>query len=106
MEKNKVTINIRNQQYTVISEESPEDIKLLADVVDTKLSEIMGASSRISLTEALVLVSLDLANGMKKSADIVSKYKSEMSGYLEDVEKVTIERDKYKRELDKIKGKQ
>lgn len=106
MTKNKVTINIRNQQYTVISEETPEDIKLLADVVDTKLGEIMGSGSRISLTEALVLVSLDLANGMKKSADIISKYKSEMAGYLEDVEKATIERDKYKRELDKIKGKQ
>ena len=104
MEKNKVNITIRNQQYTVISDESPEDIKLLSEVVDKKLAEIMGGS-RISLTEALVLVSLDLANGMKKSADIVSKYKNEMAGYLEDVEKVTIERDKLKRELDKIKGK-
>mgnify|MGYP003314068163 CR=1 FL=1 len=106
MEKNKVTINIRNQQYTVISEETPDDVMLLADVVNTKLGEIMDSGARISLTEALVLVSLDLANGMKKGADIVSKYKNEMSGYLEDVEKVTIERDKYKRELDKIKGKQ
>ena len=105
MEKNKVSITIRNQQYTVISEESPEDIKLLSEVVDKKLSEIMGAGGRISLTEALLLVSLDLANGMKKSADIISKYKSEMAGYLEDVEKATIERDKYKRELDKIKAK-
>ena len=84
MEKNKVTITIRNQQYTVVSEESPQDIKLLSEVVDKKLGEIMGTGGRISLTEALVLVSLDLANGMKKSADIVSKYK---------------------RELDKIKGK-
>ena len=105
MEKNKVNITIRNQQYTIVSEESPEDIKLLSEVVDKKLGEIMGAGGRISLTEALVLVSLDLANGMKKSADIVSKYKSEMAGYLEDVEKATIEIDKYKRELDKIKGK-
>ena len=104
MEKNKVNITIRNQQYTVISDETPDDIMLLSEVVDKKLSEIM-TGSRISLTEALVLVSLDLANGMKKSADIISKYKSEMAGYLEDVEKATIERDKYKRELDKIKGK-
>ena len=104
MEKNKVNITIRNQQYTVISDETPDDIMLLSEVVDKKLSEIM-TGSRISLTEALVLVSLDLANGMKKSADIVSKYKNEMAGYLEDVEKVTIERDKLKRELDKIKGK-
>ncbi len=105
MEKNKVNITIRNQKYTVVSDEAPEDIKLLSDVVDKKLSDLMGPGSRISLTEALVLVSLDLANGMKQSADIVAKYKSEMAGYLEDVEKVTIERDKYKRELDKIKGK-
>ena len=104
MEKNKVNITIRNQQYTVISDETPDDIMLLSEVVDKKLSEIM-TGSRISLTEALVLVSLDLANGMKKSADIVSKYKNEMAGYLEDVEKVTIERDNLKRELDKIKGK-
>ena len=105
MEKNKVDITIKNQTYTVISEESPADIKLLAEVVDKKVSEIMGASSKISLTQALVLVSLDLANGMKKSADVVAKYKNDMAGYLEDVEKVTIERDRLKRELDKIKGR-
>lgn len=105
MEKNKVNITIRNQSYTIISDESPADIRLLADVVDKKLGEIMDNGGRTSLIEALVLVSLDLANGMKKSADIVAKYKSEMAGYLEDVEKATIERDKYKRELDKIKGK-
>ena len=105
MDKNKVDITIRNQTYTVISDETPEDIRLLADVVDTKVNEVMGSSSRISITQALVLVALDLANGMKKSADVVNKFKSEMAGYLEDVEKVTIERDKYKRELDKLKGK-
>ena len=105
MEKNKVDITIKNQIYTVISDESPADIRLLADVVDKKVTEIMAASSKISLTQALVLVSLDLANGMKKSADVVAKYKSDMAGYLEDVEKVTIERDRLKRELDKIKGK-
>ena len=105
MDKNKVDITISNQTYTVISDETPEDIRLLADVVDKKVSEVMGSSSRISITQALVLVALDLANGMKKSADVVNKFKSEMAGYLEDVEKVTIERDKYKRELDKLKSK-
>ncbi|MBR3767813.1 MAG: cell division protein ZapA [Clostridia bacterium] len=104
MEKNKVTITIRNQKYTVISSEAPDDIKALADKVDKKLSEIM-TSSRLTLAEALVLASLDLANEARINEQTVNKLKSEMAGYLEDAEKAMIERDKLKRELAKIKDK-
>ena len=105
MEKNKVTISVRNQKYTVIATESPEDIKALASVVDAKVSALMGPGSRISLTEALVLTALDIANEARHSEELVMKLKGEMAGYLEDVEKVMIERDKLKRELEKLKGK-
>ncbi len=104
MEKNKVTITISNQKYTVVSNETPEAIKTLADSVDKKVSSII-SSSRVSLTEALVLTALDLANEMKEHEKTVEKMRSDMAGYLEDVEKAVIERDKLKRELDKIKGK-
>ena len=105
MEKNKVPISVRNQKYTVIATESPEDIKALASVVDAKVSALMGPGSRISLTEALVLTALDIANEARHSEELVMKLKGEMAGYLEDVEKVMIERDKLKRELEKLKGK-
>ena len=104
MEKNKVTITISNQKYTVVSNETPDEIKALADSVDKKVSSII-SSSRVSLTEALVLTALDLANEMKEHEKTVEKMRSDMAGYLEDVEKAVIERDKLKRELDKIKGK-
>lgn len=105
MEKNKVSITVRNQKYTVISSETPEDIKALGDIVDKKVSSIMAPGSRLSLNEALVLTALDLANEAKEQEKTVMKLRSEMAGYLEDVEKVMIERDKLKRELDKLKGK-
>ena len=105
MEKNKVTITVRNQKYTVISSEAPEVVKALADTVDSKVSSLMGFGSKLSLNEALVLTALDLANEIKESEKTVSKLRSEMAGYLEDVEKVMIERDKLKRELEKLKGK-
>ena len=105
MEKNKVSITIRNQKYTVISNEAPEDVKALGDIVDKKVSALMGIGSRLSLNEALVLTALDLANESKEHEKAVMKLRSEMAGYLEDVEKVTMERDKLKRELDKLKGK-
>lgn len=104
MEKSKVSITISNQKYTVVSDESPEDVKALAKVIDKKTSEIMKHSG-VSLTEALILTSLELANIAKESEKIVTKFKNEMASYLEDVEKVTIERDKLQRELDKLKKK-
>lgn len=105
MEKNKVEISVGNQKYTIISTEAPDDIKALADTVDKKLSALMGPGSRLSLTEALVLVSLDIANELKAQESTVLKLRGEMADYLEDAEKAMIERDKYKRELDKLKGK-
>ena len=105
MEKNKVEISVGNQKYTIISTEAPEDIKALASTVDKKLSALMSQSSRLSLTEALVLVSLDIANELKAQESTVQKLRSEMADYLEDAEKAMMERDKYKRELDKIKSK-
>lgn len=105
MEKNKVEITVSNQKYTIISTEAPEDIKALADTVDKKVSELMRHGPRLSLTEALVLTALDLANESKENAGTVKKLRGDMAGYLEDAEKAMMERDKYKRELDKIKGK-
>ncbi len=104
MEKNKVSVTIKNQKYTIISSETPEHIKALAFTVDEKLSSLM-ASSRLTLTEALVLTALDLANEAAEQEKTVTRLKREMAGYLEDVEKAAMERDKYKRELDKLKAK-
>ena len=100
MDKNKVSITIGNQKYTILASESPDEIKALADKVDKKLSELMNFS-RVSFTEALVLTALDLANEAANNEKEVARLRSDMAAYLEDVEKVTIERDKYKRELDK-----
>lgn len=104
MEKNKVNINIGNQKYTVISSETPEAVTALADTVNEKLNGLL-SSSRVSFTEALVLTALDLASEAQANEKEVSRLRNDMAAYLEDVEKVTIERDKLKRELDKLKNK-
>ena len=103
--KNKVEINIGNQQYTIISEEPAEEIEALAAQINGKLSEIMG-NARLSLTQALVLTALDLANDVKKQEAVAEKFKSEIADYLDDAAKAMEERDRYKRELDKLKAKQ
>ena len=103
-EKNRVEINVGNQHYTILSEEPAEKIEALAGQINDRLNEIM-QDPRLSLTQALVLVSLDLANNVQKQAELTEKYKSEIADYLNDAANAMSERDKYKRELEKIKTK-
>ena len=103
--KNKVEITIGNQHFAILTEEPVEKIEALAAQINDRLSEIT-ADGRLSMTQALVLVSLDLANNVQKQAELTEKYKSEIADYLEDAAKAMSERDKYKRELDRLKGKQ
>ena len=102
--KSKVEISIRNQSYTIVSSEKPENVLALANELNEKLSEIM-TGANISLTQGLVLAALDFANEAKQNKETAEKYKSEIADYLEDAEKAMTQRDKYKRELDKLKGK-
>ena len=75
----------------------------LAADIDKRVSDIMDSSERISLTQALVLTSLDLADELKKNKAETEKLRDEIGDYLEDAEKAKTERDKYKRELSKLR---
>lgn len=103
--KNKVEITIGKQSYSILSEEPTEKIEALAAQINDRLNEIM-QDGRLSTTQALVLVALDLANNVQKQAELTEKYKSEIADYLNDAANAMSERDKYKRELDRLKGKQ
>lgn len=103
-EKNKVEITVGNQHYTILSDEPAEKIEGLASQINDRLNELM-ADGRLSLTQALVLVALDLANNVSKQAELTEKYKSEIADYLNDAANAMSERDKYKRELDRLKEK-
>lgn len=102
MEKNKVDITVCNQKYTIISDEPAENILALSAELNTTLEELMSAG-RINVNQALILACLDSASRAKELGKTVEKYKAEISDYLEDAEKAMTERDKYKRELEKLK---
>ena len=102
MEKSKVEITIRNQSYTILTDDEPEKVLALANGLNTMLDSIMG-SGKVSLTQALVLAALDLADKAKTYKTLSDKYKSEIADYLQDAERAMTERDRYKRENDKLR---
>ena len=57
--KQKYTITISDVQMNVISDESPEAVEALVGLVDRKMREITGSSSRLPKSEAALLCALD-----------------------------------------------
>ncbi|MCH5198042.1 MAG: cell division protein ZapA [Oscillospiraceae bacterium] len=102
MDKHKVDIVIKNQNYTIVTDTSPEEVIALSNGINSMLDEIM-ASGKVTLTQALVLVSLDLAEKAKGFKEQADDYKSRIADYLEDAERAMTERDRYKRENEKLK---
>ena len=104
MEKNKVEITVRNQNYTIISDEPAENIIAIANELNAALDSLM-SSGKISVTQGLILACLDFASQAKTQGALAEKYKAEIASYLEDTEKAMSERDKYKRENERLKEK-
>ena len=102
MEKSKVEITVKGQTYTIITDDAPEKVLALANDLNTTLDNIM-SSGKVTLTQALVLTALDLADKAKTYKTLSDKYKSEIADYLEDAERAMTERDRYKRENEKLR---
>ncbi|MBQ7689456.1 MAG: cell division protein ZapA [Clostridia bacterium] len=103
MAKQKVEITIRNQNYTLLTDVSPAKVVAIAEGLDQKLDEIMTAAPRITLNQALILTAMDLAQTAAEQKAAADKLKAEIGDYLEDAEKAMTERDKFKRENEKLK---
>ena len=104
MENTRVEITVRNQNYTIISDEPEENVIALANELNTALDEIM-ASGKVTSTQGLILACLGFASEAKKQRTLAEKYKAEIADYLDDAAKAMTERDKYKRENEKLKEK-
>ena len=102
MEKKKIEITIRNQSYTVITDDAPEKLLALAQGLDEMLENIMTASPRITYNQALVLAALQLAQTAAEQKAVADKLKAEIGDYLQDAERAMTERDRYKRENEKL----
>ena len=104
MEKQKVEIRVGGQSYTLLTDESPEAVRKLAEAVNKKLNALM-ANGRVSMNQALILAAMELAQEAETQRAAAEKLKAEIGDYLEDAERAMTERDQYKRENDKLREK-
>ena len=75
--KNKTTVTICGQDYTMVGVESPEHIKRVAIYVDRKMEETM-LTYRLSQPMAAVLTALNLADELMQAQDENTRLRKEL----------------------------
>lgn len=103
MEKTVHKLVIAGEEYRIVSDESAQYMQELAREIDAKMASVL-KGSRISVTQAAILVALQYADDAAKNSGSADNLRSQLKSYLEDAAQAKSERDFYKRELDRIKA--
>ena len=109
MAGNRVVITINGVRYPIRSMEEPSYVHKLAEEMDASLHTLTHQGN-LSLSEALVLLSLEYLDSYRKAERNLDNMRSQLTEYLEDAAKARLERDEARREVERLermlKGKE
>ncbi|MTI68221.1 MAG: cell division protein ZapA [Firmicutes bacterium] len=98
-EKRKVIVNIDDQEYTVIGDESEEYIHNIASYVDEKIKEITSKNRRLNRSMAAILAAFTIADQYYKTYTELEELKEYVKEPLKELEEIKSE---YKENKDKL----
>ena len=105
MEKNKITITINNQEYTLMSEDSKEHIETVAKYIDKKIGEIVYASGgSLTMQDTAILAAINIADDYFKSEESADNLRSQIKQYIDDASDAMFENDRLKAENSRLKA--
>jgi len=101
--KNKLTVTIGGQEYTLVAAEDPEYMKKVAEHVDGKVNEML-AGAKVTATDALVLAALNMADEYFKGREAEEKLRAQLKQYVEEATDLKLELSKAKQEIFKLQN--
>lgn len=102
MEKNKVKVSICGSDYYISTEDDPKYVLELANDLDERLTKIVHENTRLSITQAAILASLDYADTAKKATDTADNLRAQIKEYLEDSARYKMEAEVAKRDVERL----
>lgn len=105
MEKNKITININNKDYTLMSEETKEHMEMVAEYIDKKISEIVIASGgKLTIQDMSILTAINVADDYFKSENVSDNLRSQIKEYIDEASKANFENNQLRSEISRLKA--
>ncbi|MCI8423596.1 MAG: cell division protein ZapA [Lawsonibacter sp.] len=103
MKNKKVTVNIANQEYTMVAEEDESYVRRCAELVDDQLQPILRGG--LSRANAAVLAAMNLADEYLKEQETSENLRRQVKDALEEASRLKLELSEAKREIFKLQNK-
>lgn len=102
MEKNRVSLRICGNSYTIVTEDDPDYVEELGELIDKEMRAIGQEAPSLSTTQCAVLVALDQADACKKATASSDNLRAQIKDYLEDSARARMEVDVARREIERL----
>ncbi len=103
MAVNKIKITVGGTDYSILAEDDAKYVKELGKELDKSFAQIMKANSRISTTQAAVLLALDYADECKKATLTADRLREQIKDYLDDASSAKSKADWARHEAENLK---
>lgn len=102
MEKNRITLRIYGNSYSILSEDDVEYVEELGEIIDAEMRSINASAPNLSQTQLAVLVALDQADACKKANSEAVNLRVQIKDYIEDAARAKLEVDVARREIERL----
>ncbi len=102
--KNRVTVTIAGQNYTLIADQDAAAAEKIAAHVDARIREVMDGSN-LSLADSAILAAMNIAEEYFKELESTENLRRQLKDYLEDGAKIKQELSEAKREIFKLQNR-
>ena len=101
--KNRVTVTIAGQEYTLVATEEEGYVEKVAQHVDTQMKQVL-EGARVSLVDGAVLTAVNIADEYFKEVEASENLRRQLKEYLEEATKLKMELSEAKREIFKLQN--
>ncbi len=98
----KIKIKIANEEYNIMTDDNLEYVAQLGEELDSRITEILTNSSRISVTQAAILLALEYADASKKCEITAENLRNQIQEYLEESARARTDVEIMKRENERL----
>ena len=98
----KIRLLIAGEEYNLSTDDDLDYVAQLGSELDEKITALMHANSRISVTQAAIVTALEYADAAKKCEVTAENLRTQIQEYLEDAARARTDAEITKRELERV----
>ena len=98
----KIKLTIANDTFNISTDDNLDYVAQLGEELNSKITALMAANSRISVTQAAIVTALEYADAAKKSEITSENLRNQIQEYLEDAARARTDVEISKREIEKL----